>query len=191
MVALVIGSAKGVEIEVALAMKIEPSTVLATNSIVADFPWNIDAAVTLHPKHMAGWRKARIARNYGSIPHYVSHINKQGSHSFDFITDVIDYRWPEQAGLPVYDPETGSASGSSGHYAIKVAMELFGETKILLAGVPMTQERRHYNNSNLWNSDIFKPAWKLTYDRLKNHVRSMSGWTADMFGFPDEEWLKK
>lgn len=189
-VALVIGSAKGVEEEVSEALRSFPiNVVIATNSIVADFWWRIDAAVTLHPSLMRAWRQTRIDRGWNMIPRYIAHRNEQASNQFDFITDVLDYHWPEQLD-PTFPAVNGVTSGSSGHYAIKAALELFEANKVILAGVPMRQDRCHYNSEAQWNVDIFLPAWRATYGRLAPFVRSMSGWTADQFGKPDLYWAK-
>lgn len=181
MLALVIGSAKGVEDEVAEATQAYRfDAVLATNSVVADFPWKIDVAVSLHPKLMVGWRETRTQRNYPVVTRYVSHRKTQGGKTFDFVTDVLEFKWPEQ-----------TVSGSSGHYAIKAAVELLGADKVVLAGVPMVQQRKHYYTDDDWNASIFLPAWEQTRERLKDTVRSMSGWTAELFGKPTQEWAWK
>lgn len=151
--------------------------VVVTNSVVADYSGHAHAAVTLHPRLMSSWWEARKRSCYHPITRCVAHRNKQGGVVFDFVTDIHPYLWPEQ-----------KVSGSSGHYAVKVALETFKASKVVLAGVPMTHEGAHYYTTDLWNPAMFLPAWENTYDRLKGVVRSMSGWTAEKFGKPTLKW---
>jgi hypothetical protein len=82
-----------------------------------------------------------------------------------------------------------NASGSSGLFAVKVAMEA-GYDRIILAGVPMQVEGAHFFNASPWGEvGSFTEAWKIALPRIAPHVRSMSGWTKDLLGYPSFEWL--
>lgn len=82
-----------------------------------------------------------------------------------------------------------SWGGSSGMLCVRVALEL-GCNRIVLAGVPMEKMSRHYDDAKPWNeARQYWPAWEKAIPRFAGRVRSLSGWTRERLGAPDEEWL--
>lgn len=80
--------------------------------------------------------------------------------------------------------------GSSGHFALKVALQDLGFDKAVLCGIPMNAEGRHFFNPRPWKvAHAYQQAWVDTLPLIKDRVRSMSGWTAELLGKPDAEWL--
>ena len=69
-------------------------------------------------------------------------------------------------------------SGSSALLGVKVGFRL-GYRKMILCGVPLLDEK--YIG--------YRRGWLFVMDLIKDNVRSMSGWTKQIFGEPDEEWL--
>lgn len=148
--------------------------VIAINNCIQDYPGRVDAAITLHPAKMNIWLNERKRRNYSLPGKVIAHkVN-------DCVTDVLPYLWPEM-----------KYSGSSGLYAVKIAMELFYADKIILAGVPMNNSPHYYKTQDQpWNSyNAFIPAWENALPRLRDKVRSFSGYTARLLGEPTKEWL--
>jgi len=82
-----------------------------------------------------------------------------------------------------------NASGSSGLYAVKLALEA-GADKVVLAGVPMSAEAAHFFSPEPWQEvGGFIDAWSIVHPRLQHTVRSMSGWTRERLGAPTPDWL--
>jgi hypothetical protein len=95
----------------------------------------------------------------------------------------------------VYKAEDGWA-GSSGLYAIRVARQLLGFDKIVLAGMPMDTQARYGDPvDSVWaggDSGVhrYRRGWKQHLEHYQSQVRSMSGWTKDLLGKPDKKWLE-
>lgn len=167
-IAAVLGGATGGMAELATLRSLcTVDAVFACNDAAAEYPDNLAAFVTLHPEHLPLWLPRRVAPT-GEV---VAHEAAPG------VTRVVDYRWPGM-----------NASGSSGLFAVKVALERF--SKVVLCGVPMEAARAHYFNSAPWTEvDSFWDAWSLVRVPHLANVRSMSGRTAQMLGMPTREFL--
>lgn len=139
--------------------------VLAVNDAAADFSGAIVAFVTLHPEHLPRWLGARRAAGYPDPRAVIAH------EAAPLVTRVVDYRFPGM-----------ESSGSSGLFAVKVALEQFD--RVVLCGIPMDAHRGHYFDRAIWNDFVsFREAWRIALPHLKN-VRSCSGWTAQLLGTP-------
>lgn len=165
--AAVLGSASGGMDELATLRRLTAVTaVFAVNDAAADYPGDLAAFVTLHPEKLATWLPKRRSPPAEVIAH----------ESHPLATRVVEYQWPGMTG-----------SGSSGLFAVKVALEQFD--RVVLCGVPMDPFRAHYFDGAPWfEVDSFTAAWKYALPHLLG-VRSMSGWTAGLLGTPDEEFL--
>lgn len=90
----------------------------------------------------------------------------------------MEYRWKDQA-----------TSGSSGLFAVRVALEL-GFDRIVLCGVPMQKEQGRLDGIVRWSgAEAFKKGWQQALPHLRDTTRSMSGWTKQLLGAPTAEWL--
>lgn len=149
----------------------------AVNDAIALWPGRIDYAATLHPDKLAGWMKRRAEAGYPGMPQ----------------------RWTYQRGEPAKtemraDRVTRDWGGGSGLFTAKVLREC-GLTRIVLAGIPM-DDRPHVAGSTVkhpaapWTAcKDFRKAWREHRTEIAPFVRSMSGWTRDLFGAPTAEWL--
>lgn len=167
--AAVLGGATGGLDELTVLRTIAPvAGLFAVNDAAAEYPGHVDAFVTLHPEKLPHWLAKRI-----TPPGDVVSIMKDPG-----VTRITPYQWPEMTG-----------SGSSGLYAVKVALEA-GFDRVVLCGVPMEFERAHYFDPKPWaDVDQFWPSWEICLPRLKDCVRSMSGRTATLLGMPNREFL--
>jgi hypothetical protein len=139
----------------------------AVNDMIAAFPRLVDHAVTLHPDKLLGWLRER--HNAGREPPLRVWCNRNGIKRF---TD--------------WTPDWG---GSAGLFATKIAREL-DFRRIVLCGVPMTVNGGHFRRRMPWPAcGGFRPAWERHAAELRPYVRSMSGWTAELFGMPGRHWL--
>lgn len=170
-VALVVGGGGNVfaEYEIACAMCNAAglsSTNFVANDMIELFPDIIDNAITLHPDKLRHWIPARSKSGFPALTEIWAH------RDFENVTR-----------------HTRDYGGSSGLFGVKVARES-GFTKIILCGVPMTVEADHVKRKEPWNAAHgFRRAWGRQRADLAPFVRSMSGWTAELFGAPAPEWL--
>ena len=164
---LILGGAASVwdDAERALEMA-EFDAVIAVNDIGVHWPGRLDAWATLHPEKLPRWERDRRTRGYPGG--YV--------------------RW-SHAEKPHIDRMTTDWRGSSGLFAVKVALEE-GYDKIVLAGIPMTAGDAHFFDDASWTASRgYLPAWNKRRLEMSGRVRSMSGWTALLLGEVDEGWL--
>jgi hypothetical protein len=87
--------------------------------------------------------------------------------------------------------DTRDWGGSSGLLMVKIARELHFK-HIILCGIPMTVEAGHIVRKVQWNAAHgFRRGWMRHLHELKPFVRSYAGWTFELFGRPDREWLQR
>lgn len=164
----VLGSAPGGMKELAsIADRVD--AVYAVNDAAAEYPGELDAFVTLHPEKLPQW----LAKRRAPTRTVVAHEPRAG------VTRVVDYRFPGM-----------NASGSSGLFAVKAALDDDPDCLVVLCGVPMTPVATGHAESTFHREvDAFTGAWTIAKPYLKDRVRSMSGWTAMLLGMPTSEWL--
>ena len=164
---LVLGGAASVfdDAERVLEMA-EFDAVIATNDAGAHWSGRLDQWATLHPEKLPRWERDRRTRGYPGG--YV--------------------RW-SHAEKPHIDRVTMDWRGSSGLFAVKVALELRFD-RVVLCGVPMAADGAHFFDAAEWAACRgYLNAWNTRHKELAGRVRSMSGWTARLLGEVDEGWL--
>jgi len=173
-VAAILGGGSSVWADAKMAFRdYRPDATILINDTIADYPGEADIAVTLHPEKLPAWLKARDEAGYPAIPEIVSYRTYN-----DLVTRVEPYLWPEM-----------KYSGSSGLYAIKVALSA-GYDRNILCGVPMSADHDHYLRKAPWrDTPLFIPAWDAVRNRIAPFVRSYSGWTASQYGRPTMDWV--
>ena len=170
--AAVLGGAAGAftELEMLRGMA-NVQGVYAVNDAAAQYPGPLEAFVTLHPEKLPEWRPLRSNVDSSHKCEYVAHSEHP------LVTRVADYRWPGM-----------NASGSSGLFAVKVALEKYD--RVVCCGVPMDASRAHFFDSRPWvDVDSFWQAWLAALPYIATRVRSMSGRTAELLGRPTPEFL--
>lgn len=111
---------------------------------------------------------------------------------------VIKHCWnPNSLGFNVrWVRKQGGWNGTTGNLAIQIGLQL-DYTRIVLAGVPMDTTGNWYSDV-LPEDDIKKTKnhahhlWKWTEIAcrpISHFIRSMSGNTKELFGYPDDKWL--
>uniref|UniRef100_A0A6M3MAM2 Uncharacterized protein n=1 Tax=viral metagenome TaxID=1070528 RepID=A0A6M3MAM2_9ZZZZ len=112
--------------------------------------------------------KARRSKAGGNLD-YKTHSHKPPA----------DYIWPLVARSPL--------SGSSAFLGCQAAIGL-GYEKIVLCGCPM--QGKNFINKKATDYDKFQKGWvKFAPQMFGDKVKSMSGFTRDLMGFPTKEWL--
>lgn len=167
--ALVLGSGNCLASDVQEAASLfTADVVIAVNHAARDHPGRVDHWATMHPDLYPLWIEAR--RKAGHPP-------------------AGQYWHPLHRRSPIDSKPIASPGGSSGLLAVEVALEL-GCDRIVLAGIPMHQNARHYDDERKWTeARQYWPAWEKRADMLRDRVRSFSGWTLHLLGAPTKEWL--
>lgn len=177
--ALVLGGGKELDDDIrsVRALGLEYQGVVACNDAGYHWPGDLDAWVSLHPEHFSRWAEKRRAMGYPEPTEYVS-FREPPVHRKQWVLDrITDHLFPGC-----------EKSGSSGLFAIKVALMDLGFDRVVLCGIPMTMEGAHFFNRNEpWNSaPNFRRWWQEIPQEYRDRMRSMSGWTKVFLGYP--EW---
>jgi hypothetical protein len=180
--ALVVGGAACVWDDLSIALReYQPDAVFVVNDIGTVYDDRIDFWCTLHPEKMLDWQQLR--KEHGLNTDYITYAHEPWrsptpGEPEPRIDKVIDYRYPGMTG-----------SGSSGLLAVKCA-QAEGYNRIVLAGVPLQTEQKHFFDGNLWvERDQFAAAWDIAWPFLNGEVRSLSGWTRHKLGAPTPTWF--
>jgi len=179
-VCLVLGGAGCVwdDVEAALGLG-EFHGVVACNDAGAAWPGRLDAWVSLHGEKMGLWSARRARAGYEPCTRLVGHLEARPGRKGPFVTEATEFRFPGQ-----------SSTGSSGLFALKVALVDLGFDKAVLCGVPMTAATGHFFDPADWRgASSHWRGWIEALPHINDRTRSMSGRTADLLGRPDEEWL--
>lgn len=175
--ALILGGSDKVWQEARMALELfEPDAIFAIKDMIEHWPGRIDYAISLHPERLKDQALKRAANGYPFGYQTWSHQKMRGGN-------------PRGAPLPDVDKVMEDWAGSSGLFAVQVALQQ-GFKKIVLAGIPMDGTGNHFIRRRQWQTaHQFAKAWRKHSNALRGRVRSMSGWTADEFGRPNREWL--
>lgn len=80
------------------------------------------------------------------------------------------------------------AGGSSGLLGARVGAAL--ADRVVLCGIPMDASYEHYDKPGPWKEcDKYRRYWEEKLPEIGGKVRSMGGWSAELLGKPDAEWL--
>ncbi len=143
--------------------------IMAINMSVICFD-NVKHLFSLHADRIKGFLEIGKFRT-------LSHIHTHSIRKAEGVENVWSFR--------------GDYGGSSSLIACLVGLGL-GYGKIILCGAPLTSERRFYDTLD-YKSEVGDRAtliaWQLRKSQLKN-VRSMSGRTKDLLGYPAKEWIE-
>jgi hypothetical protein len=173
--ALCLGSAAGVyddvrALELVTGRRADSfDMIVAVNDIAARWP-RITHMVSLHQEKLFRWQTDRR----------IAGLND------DYLTVALYF--PTQRPLPRVDFKSGDWGGSSGLFAVKVALE-FGATHAICCGIPMTRTA-HFNKDKPWAEvDSYRDAWRRWFKHYAARTKSMSGYTRTLLGEPTDVWL--
>lgn len=169
MIALVLGGAPSVWSDVADAKALlngRRHITVACNDAGAKYDGHLDAFVSLHPEHLERWAKERTGnQDYRRFRPVVF----SGPAA-----EVVEERWP----------------GSSGLYALQVALMEMGAAAAILCGVPMDQQAGHFTHDGPWAATTsYRQDFIAALPHLGARTRSMGGWTGELFGRPTPTWI--
>lgn len=174
-IALVVGGSSLVWRDVKAARTLAPdASIVAVNDAIAVWDGPLDAAVSLHAEKIAGWVDAR---------------RQAGHPQPERVITMEDERRPHWAEAVPHHFAIQTALGSSGLFAVKVALDDLGFGGVILCGVGM-EPTPHFRRGGEWRSaERFQRGWREVMPVIRGRVRSMSGWTRERLGEPTREWL--
>lgn len=180
--ALVLGGGACVwsDVEAALSLG-EFDGVVTCNDVTAAWPGPIDACASLHASSWPRWIAQRDRRGYPRPGRIFGHDGATGTIKGELapLAEFTPYKFPGQ-----------DRTGSSGLFALKVALIDLGFDRAALCGVPMTVAERHFFDPKEWRGALsHRKGWEQALPQIKGRARSMSGWTAELLGRPTSEWL--
>jgi hypothetical protein len=150
--------------------------VIAVNDIGMEYRGNLAAWVSLHGEKLVHWMRHRA--NAGLPPAKKTYTGLSAGdwkNVREGVDECVRVLWPEQ-----------EHCGSSGLFAVRIALEYLNYDTVILCGIPMTSTGQHYFRSKDWGvASVYWPHWEAVYEsRLKGKVFSMSGWTRNLLGEP-------
>jgi hypothetical protein len=174
MIALCLGGARSVWADLAAARDLTRNTstlVVACNFAGIHYDGRLDAYCTLHPERFRPWREERAAGGLNTDYRAIVHA----PHRQVPDAEIVPHGW----------------YGSSGLYMAQVALQHMGARGAILCGVPMEAEGMHIHWPGEWGHTA---RYRAGFEAAKAegaNIRSMSGWTAQLLGRPDEAWLSE
>lgn len=168
MIALVLGGANCVYADVEAALNLgEFRAVVAANHIGIHWPGRLDAWASIHEdKLKRPWIERRRRRGH---PEPVLLVGPSD----------LTYRWPGQ-----------TKPGSSGLFALKVALDVLGCDRAVLCGIPLEPEAEHFNIAGAWTpAEGYRAGWVQALPHIRDRARSMSGWTERTLGRATPAWI--
>lgn len=175
--ALIFGRAKTVWEEIAAAKELSHfDYVLAVGPVAIDYPGEIDAWVWFHTELFEDCALRRAHKGHPPARSYWANLRRgilQPKREVPHVNRI------------------DCDGGASGLIATYVALDYFKATHVVLAGCPMTAEGGQYDTPKPWREAVkHRQAWLDNQAKLKERVRSMSGWTAELLGSPTVDWLR-
>lgn len=169
MTTVVLGGAPSVWDELSDLMQMtRVDCVVATNEAGAYCALRVNHWVTLHHEKMKDWWDLRMRNGY-SPP------------------DKVWFHAPSRHFVLPHE-STGEWGGSSGLFGVKIALEL-GHKRIVVCGMPLIDGPHFHTEQKMTGCKRYRRAWEAHVEELAPFVRSMSGWTKELLGEPDEFWL--
>ena len=162
---IVIGAAPCLKDDMQNAPKADYDYMAIGLDAVDKYLGRIEYMATFHPDEIPAIKERRKASG-GNIDYKViKHNAANDTHEADYI---MEYWKP---------------TGSSALLGVQAALGI-GYKKIILCGCPLEGE-----NAKGDGYAFFQDGWKSNIDKVKDNVRSMSGWTKELLGAPDGDWL--
>lgn len=132
----------------------------------------------------------------GAIDHWVS-LHAAQLVAFALQRDAADmargYRtWAPEPCIGIDHVTTDvERFGTSGLYAVRIALHKLRYDRIILAGIPLDDAQPYVGGAPIPYPLIgHRTAWRRACAEMGDRVRSMSGYTRSLLGAPTESWLR-
>lgn len=148
--------------------------VVACNEAGIEWPGELDAWVSLHRDKFNPWRARRRRRGFPPARLIVGSPGPREG-KVDLVTED---RLPGM-----------HRNGSSGLFAVKVALVDLGFDRAILCGIPLTRSP-HFFGGQPWAAALgYRRTWAAIPPEFRARMRSMSGWTRVLLGGP-ADWAR-
>ena len=185
--AVVLGSARCIWDDLA-KIDFDKVSVIAVNDMILHYRGELHHAVSLHPEEPPLWRQLRWTNGCYSGGHIYTHSHRLPENNdnlppYDFKTrHGLDYIWVLE----------GGRGGSSGLFAAMVGLAL-GYSSIILAGIPLDGNGHFFDppgkKATQFTAQNITWEWESANEKyFKGRVKSLSGRTKDLLGYPPVEW---
>lgn len=166
--AIVLGAGGKALGELAEARALAPGAILVAVNVAITKCRGADAFCTLHPEKAHTWEPQAYPMPGET---YSSDTSKDWRPKH-----LVPERW----------------GGTSGLYAVQMALERMDCDRVILAGVPMNADAQSLYGPGAWGQGhvkTYRDGWLRAFPRIVDRVRSVSGWTRELLGYPSSEWL--
>lgn len=174
MIALVLGGASCIWQDVAAfrALGVKPDAVVACNDMISEWRGALDAACSLHAEKLRSWLELRKSNGY--TPPWRTFAKPATDSGFE----ETEYRFDGQ-----------NETGSSGLFALRIALVNLGADKAVCCGIPMRKEPHFFDAADWQGAPQHWNGWLQAQPAIRDRARSMSGNTQRLLGAPTPEWL--
>jgi hypothetical protein len=154
--------------------------VVACNDAAVAWPGRLDAAVSLHAEKWPMWLQRRALAGFVGPDKVFASLEAQRSSPpvTAGVTNHTEYRFDGQAD-----------TGSSGLFALKVALVDLGCDRAVLCGVPMEPTAHVARGADWLHATKYRKGWEQALPAIRYRARSMSGWTEQLLGRPTPDWI--
>ena len=174
MIAVILGGARCVWDDLRAAKALiggRPHLIVAANHAGTRYEGDLDAWVSLHPDFFANALPRRVRAGLNKPPLYAP-----TKHSDSPGIKPVAPRW----------------DGSASLYAAQIALKQLKAGKVILCGAPLDADAGHIAIPGPWgHSERYRAGFLAAPASVTGMIRSMGGWTADLLGHPDADWLAK
>lgn len=122
---------------------------------------------TLHAEKLAQWRSQRSKAGLPGRPITWSSVRRT----------IVDRHFQ------------GWADGSSGLYAVSVALLGLRHPRVVGCGIPLDQRANTFSGREWRSCQRYRRGWNTHAKQIRGRFRSMSGWTRQQFGAPSVDWI--
>lgn len=173
-VAIILGSAASCLEELEAARAIAPDApVVCVNDSFRICPVHPVAFATLHAEKS---RRFLEGLNLSGVRRFAHEQRSRAPHAFE----IVKEKW----------------GGTSGLFAVQIALCELGYHGVILAGVPLDHKfgtsYKMDKGRTRWaggSEARYQRNWRRALPFLRARVRSMSGWTLELLGGPSAEWI--
>lgn len=154
------------------------------NDQIHTWPKRVDIFSTLHGEKAEKWLEQRDSDKNWDFLMFAHRIHK------------FQNSWYENN--LQYKEVKDKWKGSSGLYAVQISLIEIGFQRVLISGVPMSSEPNLFRQENQWAQfNKYRAGWNKANNVTNSgevavtsqNTRSMSGWTAELLGKPDEDFI--
>lgn len=151
--------------------------IIVVNDQIYNWQGRIDVIATLHGEKINEWFKQSGRKPTKEIKAFYHRPPKPDDEQ-NFFQKLerkeVKERW----------------KGSSGLFAVQIAIDHLKKEKIILAGVPMDQRPNYFRDEEFWRKwYAYQKNWVTSFKVIKGKTKSLSGWTKEQLGFPTKEFI--